>query len=329
MTRQNLDLGTAANDGTGDTLRQAGTKINANFQELYQKLGGDSSTLSGAISVGASGVVFEGSTEDNFETSLVVTDPTADRIATLPDDTGIIVLDTSTQTLTNKTLTSPVLSLPEINDTSGDHQYKITVAELAADIELALPLLNGNDEFVFKDHAQTLTNKSLTSPFITTQRIGTGINDQAGASMIAFSAEASAVNGFQMRNAATGGGPQLKAAGTDPDINLDIDAEGGGSVKIGKAAFGPSTIQVNGAASASHSLIICNKGTTLFVTLADGTTVGEYKIFTNRGAGNATITPDNFSGGTSFTLQQGEGCQVVWDGFNWHLIGNHSTVTIL
>ena len=31
MTRQALALGTSANDGTGDTLRQAGTKINANF----------------------------------------------------------------------------------------------------------------------------------------------------------------------------------------------------------------------------------------------------------------------------------------------------------
>lgn len=329
MTRQNLDLGTTANDGTGDTLRQAGIKINTNFEELYQKLGGDSSTLTGAISAGASGVVFEGSTADDFETSLVVVDPTADRTATLPDATGTIVLDAATQTLTNKTLTAPVLSLPEINDTSGDHQYKITVNELAADIELALPIMVANDEFVFVNTSQNLTNKNLLSPLLTTARIGTSINDQAGASMIAFSPTGSAVNGFSMTNAATGNGPQLKAVGTDTNIDMNVSGEGTGSVNIEKAAYGASTIQVNGAASASHSLIICNKGTTLFVTLADGTTVGEYKIFTNRGAGNATITPDNFASGTSFTLQQNEGTQVVWDGFNWHLIGNQSMVTIL
>ena len=82
-------------------------------------------------------------------------------------------------------------------------------------------------------------------------------------------------------------------------------------------------------ASDEATLIVCNKGTTLFVTLAAGTTVGEYKIFTNKGAGNATITPSNFAQGVSFTLQQYEGCQVVWDGLNWYLIGNQSTVTIL
>ena len=31
MTRQNINIGSSANDGTGDTLRTAGTKINQNF----------------------------------------------------------------------------------------------------------------------------------------------------------------------------------------------------------------------------------------------------------------------------------------------------------
>ena len=31
MTRQNINVGSSANDGTGDTLRSAGTKINQNF----------------------------------------------------------------------------------------------------------------------------------------------------------------------------------------------------------------------------------------------------------------------------------------------------------
>ena len=329
MTRQNLNLGTTANDGTGDTLRQAGTKINANFDELYQKLGGDSSTLTGAISAGSSGVVFEGATDDTFETSLIVVDPTADRIATLPDATGTIVLDTATQTLTNKTLTSPTLTTPQINDASSDHQYILGVEELAANREISLPLLTGDDEFVFKDHAQTLTNKELTSPVLTTPRVATSINDQAGAGLVSVTATASAVNNLSIANAATGSGPELNAVGSDANVNLEISAKGAGSVNISKAAFSSSTIQVNGAVSEEASLIICNKATTLFVTLNAGTTVGEYKIFTNKGAGNATVTPSNFAQGTSFTLQQFDACQVVWDGLNWYLIGNQSTVTIL
>ena len=72
-----------------------------------------------------------------------------------------LVSEVATQTLSNKTLT-----LPQVNDTSADHQYVFAVSELAADRTVTLPLLGGDDEFVFKDHTQTLTNKTLTSPKI-------------------------------------------------------------------------------------------------------------------------------------------------------------------
>jgi len=35
MAQQTINIGASANDGTGDTLRAAGAKINANFTELY------------------------------------------------------------------------------------------------------------------------------------------------------------------------------------------------------------------------------------------------------------------------------------------------------
>jgi hypothetical protein len=81
--------------------------------------------------------------------------------------TGDIVGTTDSQALTNKTLTSPVLTTPQINDTSSDHQYVFAVSELAADRTVTLPLLTAGDTFVFQAHAQTLTNKTLTSPTIT------------------------------------------------------------------------------------------------------------------------------------------------------------------
>jgi hypothetical protein len=74
---------------------------------------------------------------------------------------GTIVGTSDTQTLTNKTLTSPVLTTPQINDTSADHQYVFAVSELAADRTVTLPLLTGNDTFVFADHTQTLDNKTI------------------------------------------------------------------------------------------------------------------------------------------------------------------------
>ena len=50
MTRQSVNIGSFANDGTGDTLRNAGTKINANFSELYSAMG-DGTTLASGVFV--------------------------------------------------------------------------------------------------------------------------------------------------------------------------------------------------------------------------------------------------------------------------------------
>ena len=88
------------------------------------------------------------------------------------DDGGSIgtwyetVSTAGTQTLTNKTLTSPVLTTPQINDSAADHQYVFAAANLAADRTVTLPLLTGNDTFVFEAHTQTLTNKTLTTPTV-------------------------------------------------------------------------------------------------------------------------------------------------------------------
>ena len=62
MARQNINKGTTANDGTGDTLRVTAGKINDNFSELYTFLGGDSSQVTSKLSLSDSGVVYAGLT---------------------------------------------------------------------------------------------------------------------------------------------------------------------------------------------------------------------------------------------------------------------------
>jgi hypothetical protein len=120
----------------------------------------------------------------------------------------------------------------------------------------------------------------------------------------------------------------VTATGTDVNVNLSLAGKGTGSVGIEKAAFAASEITSGGAANNAASYIICNSATPLAVSLADGTTIGEYKIFTNKGAGIATVTPANFAQGTTFALDQFDGCQVVWDGNDWYLVGNQGEVTI-
>ena len=61
-----------------------------------------SPTITGAVFNDGS-VVFEGATADDFETTLSITDPTADRTITFPDSTGTVAL---TSGVINNTLTS-------------------------------------------------------------------------------------------------------------------------------------------------------------------------------------------------------------------------------
>jgi len=51
----------------------------------------------------------------------------------------------------------------QIQDTSSTHQYVFAVNELTADQTVTLPLLTDDDTFVFRDHAMTLTNKTITA----------------------------------------------------------------------------------------------------------------------------------------------------------------------
>ena len=312
MTRQNINIGSSANDGTGDTLRTAGTKINQNFQEIYTQLGGDSSTLTTQVILKDSGrvgtIIFEGTSADSHETKLIATDPTADRTIALPNAGGNVVLDTATQTLTNKTLTTPTIASITNGGTITIPSGAGTIATIAG--------------------SQTFTNKTLTSPTINTPVIGTSLNDANGNEFIKFTTTSSAVNELTIANGASTTGPTLSATGGASNLNIIMTPKGTGSVELNKAAFSSSTITSNGAASTAATLIIGNKGSALAVSLADGTTVGEYKIFTNKGAGAMTVTPSNFAQGSTFALAQNDGCTCIWDGSNWFLVGNQGEVTV-
>ena len=77
---------------------------------------------------------FEGTTSDNFETTLTVIDPTADRTVSLPNESGTVVLQTSTDTLTNKTLSDASItgSTGTINLTSTDNRIRSSYAGTGA-----------------------------------------------------------------------------------------------------------------------------------------------------------------------------------------------------
>jgi hypothetical protein len=63
-----------------------------------------------SLTLGDGNIIFEGATADAFETTVTVAEPTADRTVTIPDATTTLVGTDTTQTLTNKTLTSPTIT---------------------------------------------------------------------------------------------------------------------------------------------------------------------------------------------------------------------------
>jgi hypothetical protein len=98
-------------------------------------------------------IIFEGATANDFETTVAVTDPTADRTITFPDATGTVALtsDITVTAASSNTLTNKSISL-------GSNTVTSTLAQLNTAVSDA--------NLVSIDGAETLTNKTLTSPKI-------------------------------------------------------------------------------------------------------------------------------------------------------------------
>jgi hypothetical protein len=99
-----------------------------------------------AVGVFDSSISFEGATANDHETTLQVTDPTADRTITLPDATGTVVLKDTTDTLTNKSVS---LTTNTITGTIAEFNTALT-----------------DQDFATLAGTETLTNKTITSPAV-------------------------------------------------------------------------------------------------------------------------------------------------------------------
>ena len=85
---------------------------------------GSISMTGDTFSVGTS-VIFEGDTDDEYETTLTVTDPTADRTLTLPNVTGNIVTTGDSNTVTGTMITTDTVAEANMaDDAIGAAQLK-------------------------------------------------------------------------------------------------------------------------------------------------------------------------------------------------------------
>ena len=119
---------TAANISVVATGNISSTDVQAALQELdSEKLGAASPTFTGTVLLGQNAVLaFEGSTDDGSETTITVTDPTADRTITFPDVTGNVVTTGDTGTVT-----SAMIANTTIVDGDISASAEIAVSKLA------------------------------------------------------------------------------------------------------------------------------------------------------------------------------------------------------
>jgi len=334
MAREIINIGTTANDRQGDSLRDGGGKINRNFAELYEVLGGDSSSISSVVTLSSTGVLFNGL---NFDTTFQATEGTSDLLISLPDSAGTVVINSARQTLTNKTLSRPIIDSASfnnflVNDADNSHKYLFQPSNLTSDRTINIPTITSDDTLVLRTTTQTLTNKTLASP-----RVTTGIFDANGAELIRATAVASAVNDINVSNAATGNSPSIAVTGDDTNINLRLDPKGTGVVSLGKVAYTVKQVGVGDSDTTASTIILANPSASLSLSLDNGTADGEQKILINRGSGSFVVnqTGTNFAlpgGATSIAIGTNGSAQLVWIGgaiAKWFMIGSADSADTL
>ena len=334
MAKQTVNTGTTANDRSGDTLRGAGIKINANFTELYDILGG---TISGSTTrLTDSGFDIFGT---SFRTKIGAIDPASEISLNFPDSAGTITVNSATQTLTNKTLNSATLNSATIADlqlfdNDSSHRYSFVPGALTGNHNLNVPSLSDSDTLVFNKKSATLLQKTLEAPVTKRPRIHEYLADSVGNAIISFTNTfTSGRNSIKLDDAAAGSSPTINAHGASSNINLVINSKGTGAVQLDKAAVTQATNANGTTASTATSMIVLTGTSTGTVDLLDGTTPGELKYVIRRG-GTGTVTL-NCSGtlglaqGNDIEFSANDTASLIWDGTTgWNIIGGYGyTVT--
>ena len=248
----------------------------------------DTVTINGTIQGGS--LLFEGATADGFETTLAIPDATADITITLPNATDTLVGKATTDTLTNKTLTTPVISsisntgtitLPTSTDTLVGRATTDTLTNKTLTTPVISSISNtgtvtlptSTDTLVGRATTDTLTNKTLTTPVI------------------------SSISNTGTVTLPTSTDTLVGRATTDTLTNKTLT-----SPKIGtnlSDTNGNELLKVTATTSAVNELTLANAATAAGPTLS--ATGGDTNIdinLTPKGTGEVNITKVDINGGT-------------------------------
>ena len=184
--------------GTGITTSDSGATLTVTADlSLTNTATMTNKTLTAPIINGA-GIIFEGATADDFETTLAVTDPTADRTITLPNVTGTVVTTGDTGSVTNTMLAGSIANAKLVNSTitvSGDNN--------SATLDLGGSLKIGSND------AALTSSASTTGGGVDQVMFSVNVDDS--------SIEIDGTNGLQVK---ASGVTQQMLAGSIPDSKL-------------------------------------------------------------------------------------------------------------
>lgn len=352
MTRQNISTGTTANDGTGDTLRSAGTKINQNFVELYQAFGTDSSTLGSGITFDTSGIVITGTTNT---TTITPKDPGSDVTFQIPDSSGEAVI------------LSPD-NIVYLKDSTGATS-KIYYGNVFADSD-ALPNATtyhgmfahvhdvGRGVFAhagsWRNILDSDTFASRTGLQLINPKMDTTIFDNTGTFEILSldNVSGSPVNNIKISNSLTSNSPTITTEGDDANINLDISTKNTGNINlkndtIFEARISYSYQEITGGAGTAtldsdKALYVFNTTGNKTASMVSGSEIGEVKKFLNRSGPGRTNTITFTSGALlrsnqvelgdplNGSIEMVRDCmfELVWGGDGWYSMLDSDTAYV-
>ena len=273
MAKQSIFLGTVSNDGTGTNLRGGGSIINQNFDEIYTNLG-DGSNLTGYITIEDTSSTVDTvnlGEKLQFIGSNGITTTVGNNEVQIAID-GTVLTETSTDTLTNKSIdlaTNTITGTTANFNTalSDDDFATIAGTETLTNKTLTSPVINTpTGDVATKDGTQTLTNKTIdTGSNSITGSLFTIADDTSTTSSIVQGDTLKLSGGTGITTTTTGDTVTVAASGL---TNASLSGSAGitnanlanDSVTIGYTAIelGTSATTVNGLSITGSSYITIN-----------------------------------------------------------------------
>ena len=244
MARLTIDTGTVGNTATGDSIRSAFTKVNANFEEIYNELG-------------SSGIL----SDLSFAGNTISTDNTNQNLILDPNGTGKVIVEGTvelgglsfdSQTITGLTTNSNIKLAPAGTgsiDVDTSRIINVTDPSSAQDaatknyVDTQLSSSSHNITFVGDDSTGTAVTQGETFKFAGSTGITTAV-----------SGDTLTITGPDLTNYLNS--TQISVSGnkistTESNANIELDPNGTGDVIVNSGDILPATDNTQYLGSAS------------------------------------------------------------------------------